>query len=121
MARWVCILIGFLHYTCERNSTPNPPLEILLNSQQYAFRMQYTGLRVRACRVVRYIGLFYTVAPEIEMEHSVMHTGMGCETQLVCIVHSEPPSKVIWYKDNRQLGSTDHHSHQVSLKTQIHR
>lgn len=53
-------------------------------------------------------------APEIEVERPFVHTGVGYETQLVCIVHAEPAPQVIWYKDSTQLGVTEQHSQQVS-------
>ena len=54
-----------------------------------------------------------TVAPEIEVDRAFIHTGVGYEAQLTCLVHSEPPSNVIWYKDTTQLGTTEQHSQQV--------
>lgn len=54
-----------------------------------------------------------TDAPEIEVEHPFVHTGIGHETQLICIVHAEPSPQVIWYKDTTQLGVTEQHSQQV--------
>ena len=55
-----------------------------------------------------------TVAPEIEVERPFIHTGLGYEAQLSCLVHSEPPPNVIWYKDTTQLGTTEQHSQQVT-------
>lgn len=47
------------------------------------------------------------------MESSFVHTGVGYETQLICIVHAEPAPQIIWYKDSTQLGITEQHSQQV--------
>lgn len=58
-------------------------------------------------------------APEIEVERPFVHTGVGYETQLVCIVHAEPAPQVIWYKDSTQLGVTEQHSQQVSLRALV--
>ena len=55
-----------------------------------------------------------TVAPEIEIDRNFIHTGVGYEAQLTCLVHSEPPANVIWYKDTTQLGTTEQHSQQVN-------
>ncbi|CAO1420128.1 unnamed protein product, partial [Diamesa tonsa] len=51
-------------------------------------------------------------APEIEVERPFIHTGLGYEAQLSCLVHAEPPPNVIWYKDTTQLGTTEQHSQQ---------
>lgn len=32
--------------------------------------------------------------PEVETERATVHTGIGLEAQLVCIVHAEPPPQV---------------------------
>lgn len=57
----------------------------------------------------------HTDAPEIEVERPFVHTGVGHETQLVCIVHAEPAPHVIWYKGSTQLGVTEQHSQQVGV------
>lgn len=49
-------------------------------------------------------------APEVETERSVIHTGLGLEAQLVCIVHAAPDPQVLWFKDTAQLGTTEQHS-----------
>jgi CD80-like C2-set immunoglobulin domain len=56
------------------------------------------------------------VAPEIEVDRAFVHTGVGYEAQLTCMVHSEPPANIIWYKDTTQLGTTEQHSQQVKNK-----
>jgi hypothetical protein len=61
-----------------------------------------------------FLFLAITDAPEIEVERSFIHTGVGYEAQLICIVHAEPQPNVIWYKDTTQLGTTEQHSQQVS-------
>lgn len=52
-------------------------------------------------------------APEIEVEVPFVHTGVGYDTQLVCLVHAEPTPQVVWYKHNTQLGITEQLSQQV--------
>lgn len=47
------------------------------------------------------------------MEQQIVHSGVGHEAQLVCIVHAEPAPNVIWYKETTQLGTTEQHSQQV--------
>lgn len=59
-----------------------------------------------------------TVSPEIEVDRAFIHTGVGYEAQLTCLVHSEPPANVIWYKDTTQLGTTEQHSQQVFMRTE---
>jgi hypothetical protein len=55
-------------------------------------------------------------SPEIEVERTFIHTGVGYEAQLICIVHAEPQPNIIWYKDTTQLGTTEQHSQQVKTK-----
>ncbi|XP_050090702.1 hemicentin-1-like [Anopheles aquasalis] len=50
--------------------------------------------------------------PEIEVEQPVVHSGVGHEAQLVCIVHGEPTPNVIWYQDTTQIGITEQFSQQ---------
>ena len=57
--------------------------------------------------------LFILDAPEIEVERPFVHTGVGYEAQLICIVHAEPLPQIVWYKDSTQLGTTEQHSQQV--------
>lgn len=64
--------------------------------------------------------LYSADAPEIEVEHPFVHTGIGHETQLICIVHAEPSPQVIWYKDTTQLGVTEQHSQQVGERRNGH-
>ncbi|XP_066250659.1 protein amalgam-like [Euwallacea similis] len=51
--------------------------------------------------------------PEVEVERATVHTGIGLEAQLVCIVYSEPPAQVLWYKETTQLGVTEQHATQA--------
>ncbi|KAK6622726.1 hypothetical protein RUM43_008569 [Polyplax serrata] len=51
--------------------------------------------------------------PEIEVERSWVHSGEGFEAQLVCIVHSEPPADVLWYRDTLRLDTTERRSMEV--------
>lgn len=57
----------------------------------------------------------FTDAPEIELERPFVHTGVGFETQLICIVHAEPSPQIVWYKGSTQLGITEQHSQQVCM------
>uniref|UniRef100_A0A182QVL7 Ig-like domain-containing protein n=1 Tax=Anopheles farauti TaxID=69004 RepID=A0A182QVL7_9DIPT len=50
--------------------------------------------------------------PEIEVEQPIVHSGIGHEAQLVCIVHGEPTPSVVWYQDTTQLGITEQFSQQ---------
>uniref|UniRef100_A0A182IJW6 Ig-like domain-containing protein n=1 Tax=Anopheles atroparvus TaxID=41427 RepID=A0A182IJW6_ANOAO len=50
--------------------------------------------------------------PEIEVEQPIVHSGVGHEAQLVCIVHGEPTPSVIWYQDTTQIGITEQFSQQ---------
>ncbi|XP_063240276.1 neuronal growth regulator 1-like [Bacillus rossius redtenbacheri] len=57
--------------------------------------------------VTKQVNLHVLYPPEIEVESSWVHTGEGREVQLVCIVHSDPPAEVVWFKDTLRLDSTD--------------
>lgn len=59
-------------------------------------------------------------APEIEVERPFVHTGVGHEAQLICVVHAEPQPHVLWYKETTQLGITEQHSQQVTIFIHIH-
>ncbi|XP_050292731.1 opioid-binding protein/cell adhesion molecule-like [Anthonomus grandis grandis] len=50
--------------------------------------------------------------PEVEVERATVHTGIGLEAQLVCIVYAEPSAQVLWYKETTQLGTTEQHTTQ---------
>ena len=41
--------------------------------------------------------------PEIEVEAEKVHSGVGKEAHLTCIVHGEPKPTVRWFKDNMEL------------------
>lgn len=45
-----------------------------------------------------------------------MHTGVGHEAQLICVVHAEPQAHVIWYKETTQIGTTEQLSQQVRTR-----
>lgn len=60
----------------------------------------------------RHISINVLYPPEVEVERATVHTGIGLEAQLVCIVYSEPPAQVIWYKATTQLGITEQHATQ---------
>lgn len=59
------------------------------------------------------IQLHVLYPPEIEVERSWVHSGEGFEAQLVCIVHSEPPADVLWYRDTLRLDTTERRSMEV--------
>lgn len=56
---------------------------------------------------------FFSDPPEVETERTSVHTGIGMEAQLVCLVHAEPAPHVTWYKDTTQLGTTEKHATQT--------
>jgi hypothetical protein len=81
------------------------------------------------------IDLFFSDPPEIEVERSLIHSGIGYEAILTCVVHAEPTPNVVWwvisfkfmytitwskiffvifrFKDTTQIGTTEQHSQQV--------
>lgn len=48
-----------------------------------------------------------------------MHTGVGHESQLICVVHAEPQAHVIWYKETTQIGTTEQLSQQVNTRIDL--
>ena len=51
--------------------------------------------------------MLITDKPEIEQEETYIHTGEGDQTEVICIVHSSPRSKVTWYKDGVPLDGSN--------------
>lgn len=64
--------------------------------------------------------LLFIDAPEIEVERPFVHTGVGHEAQLICVVHAEPSAHIIWYKESTQLGTTEQLSQQVKTFFYFH-
>ncbi|XP_055694093.1 lachesin-like isoform X2 [Lutzomyia longipalpis] len=60
----------------------------------------------------RDIEVYVIYPPEIEVERPIVHTGVGFEAHLVCIVHAEPPPIIHWFMDTTQLATTERHSQQ---------
>lgn len=58
----------------------------------------------------KHITLNVLYPPEVDPERTTVHTGIGLEAQLVCIVHAEPGPTVLWFKDTAQLGTTEQHA-----------
>lgn len=42
-------------------------------------------------------------APEIETKGKWVHTGVGVESRLSCIVHAHPHANVTWFKDQKRI------------------
>ncbi|XP_021708126.1 leucine-rich repeats and immunoglobulin-like domains protein 1 [Aedes aegypti] len=54
-------------------------------------------------------------SPEVEVEHPTVHSGVGYEAQLTCVVHSEPTANVVWLKEGTELDTNArHHSQSVN-------
>nr|ARK20015.1 venom protein [Ampulex compressa] len=49
------------------------------------------------------INLVVNYAPEIEVKREVVHSGIGLESDLICIVHAHPEARVMWYKDQKEI------------------
>lgn len=49
--------------------------------------------------------VFVPDEPEIEVEAEKVHSGVGKEAHLTCIVHGEPRPSIRWYKENSELTS----------------
>ncbi|XP_015429049.1 PREDICTED: opioid-binding protein/cell adhesion molecule homolog [Dufourea novaeangliae] len=66
------------HYHClAEDGSQKPPLEVI-------------------AVVVNY-------APEIEAKKESVHTGLGVESELTCIVHAHPAARVRWYRDGKEV------------------
>ncbi|XP_076375756.1 opioid-binding protein/cell adhesion molecule homolog [Megalopta genalis] len=42
-------------------------------------------------------------APEIEDKKESVHTGLGVESELMCVIHAHPSPRVHWYKDQKEV------------------
>ncbi|XP_063695749.1 lachesin-like [Culicoides brevitarsis] len=106
-------------WTRKNNMMPNGEANITGNVLELQHATRHTAGHYRCIadnRVgqtdAREINVIVMYPPEIEVERSLIHTGVGYEAQLICIVHAEPQPHVIWYKDTTQLGTTEQHSQQ---------
>ncbi|XP_017794440.1 PREDICTED: neurotrimin-like isoform X1 [Habropoda laboriosa] len=52
---------------------------------------------------VEAINVVVNYAPEIETKGKSVHTGLGVESWLTCIVHAHPHAKVVWLKDEEEV------------------
>jgi len=72
------------------------------------------------------IALQVLYEPEIEVESEKVHSGVGKEAHLTCIVHGEPRPTVRWFKENTELrpsgiGSSIHPKIFIESKENTHR
>lgn len=72
------------------------------------------------------IALQVLYEPEIEVESEKVHSGVGKEAHLTCIVHGEPRPTVRWFKENTELrpsgiGSSIHPKIFIESKEATHR
>ncbi|XP_054000315.1 neurotrimin-like [Hylaeus anthracinus] len=49
------------------------------------------------------IVLVVNYPPEIEPKRKLVHTGLGVESDLTCVVHAHPRANVTWYKDQMEV------------------
>ncbi|XP_063695860.1 lachesin-like [Culicoides brevitarsis] len=106
-------------WTRKNNVMPNGEANVTGNVLEIMHATRHTAGHYR-CTADNRVGqtdtreIFVNVlyAPEIEVERGFVHTGVGFEAQLTCVVHAEPQPHVIWYKDTTQLGTTEQHSQQ---------
>jgi len=86
------------------------------------------------CRAANGVGMEATAKialqvlyePEIEVESEKVHSGVGKEAHLTCIVHGEPRPTVRWFKENTELrpsgiGSSIHPKIFIESKENTHR
>ncbi|XP_012135157.1 neurotrimin [Megachile rotundata] len=52
---------------------------------------------------VESINVVVNYIPEIETKGKWVHTGLGVESKLACIVHAHPHAKVTWLKDQKEV------------------
>uniref|UniRef100_A0A336KBP2 CSON001901 protein n=1 Tax=Culicoides sonorensis TaxID=179676 RepID=A0A336KBP2_CULSO len=106
-------------WTRKNNVMPNGEANVTGNVLEIMHATRHTAGHYR-CTADNRVGqtdtreIFVNVlyAPDIEVERGFIHTGVGFEAQLTCVVHAEPQPHVIWYKDTTQLGTTEQHSQQ---------
>jgi len=66
-----------------------------------------------------YIALQVLYEPEIDVEAEKVHSGVGKEAHLTCIVHGEPRPSVRWFKENSELSNNNRV--QIESKESSHR
>lgn len=44
-----------------------------------------------------------TDRPEVEVKRNNVHSGIGIESELTCIVSANPPAIIKWFKDDKEL------------------
>lgn len=52
---------------------------------------------------VESITVVVNYAPEIEATKETVHTGLGVESELTCVVHAHPPARVHWFRDAKEV------------------
>jgi len=55
------------------------------------------------------INLVVFYSPEVSVEASVIHGGVGHTAELSCVVYSKPLAEVLWYKDTMLLENDGNH------------
>ncbi|XP_015603689.1 opioid-binding protein/cell adhesion molecule homolog isoform X2 [Cephus cinctus] len=54
-----------------------------------------------------FIELVVNYPPEVQVEQEAVHTGMGKDSQLTCIVHAHPHANVTWFKNKKHIDPKD--------------
>lgn len=50
------------------------------------------------------ITVLVNYAPEIDMKKdTTVHTGLGVDSELTCLIHARPSPRVHWYKDHKEI------------------
>jgi len=87
----------------EVETETGPILNFNSVGRQEAGRYQCTASNGVGQPAILTFDLHVLYPPEIEIERSWIHTGVGQEANLICNVHAEPSANVLWYRDDRVI------------------
>lgn len=108
---------------CETRIQPTPEIKWYHENERVHNNIFVSGNRITIMNINRHDGGHYqclaengmesppveainvivNYAPEIETKGKWMHTGVGVESRLSCIVHAHPHANVTWYKDQKRI------------------
>ncbi|XP_073987756.1 opioid-binding protein/cell adhesion molecule homolog isoform X2 [Rhodnius prolixus] len=92
-----------------KKSVDGPSLMIEQTNRHHAGTYMCTADNGVGAPITREITLNILYAPEIDVEKSWVHSGIGIEAHLVCIVHAHPAADVKWFRSTLRLEPTELH------------
>lgn len=108
---------------CETKSQPTPQIKWYHENERVRSNVIVSGNSITITKVTRRdagryqcllengsenppveaINVIVNYAPEIETKGKWVHTGLGVESRLTCIVHAHPHATVTWLKDKQEV------------------